>query len=497
MSANAISTWLQSIDLGAYAQAFEQNHIGLDDLRDFTSEDLTALGIESLGHRKKLLAEISRLAASPSPPEAPSTVAPVTSATDTSVAVFTPAAAHSEVSPEKKHGFWARIFVRKFLFISVVVHLIFGIGAACFVVQKIQTKRKVTFQGGPPSTNPSKRALEHKVSMAQKKKTGGAPPQAKRIVSAGLAKVSLPDLPSVSSPTSVTGMTAGMGGAGFGTGVGFGSGIGGGMGGASGGGGGMTFFGFRGGAGLIGNFYDLKQEKDGKPTDMVAPPGEKNGWDGRDEPTNIKYDAALVRLVQNGMSESALTKYFRGPSALSTTQLYIPSISANDGPKAFNLGDKVQPKRWLAVYRGKVIPPESGRYRFVGFGDDVLIVRFDNRLMLDGSLFHPTKAGRRKTCQLEGMQGFEAPVGETFEVRAGIPYNMEVVIGERPGGEFKIFLLLEKVTEQNDSGVRKLPIFKVAPGPMPARGPGLPVVEADTSWSVWKTRSQQPMLGGI
>ena len=70
------------------------------------------------------------------------------------------------------------------------------------IVQRMQAKRKVTFQGGPPSVNPSKRALEHKVSMAQKKKTGGAPPQAKRIVSAGIAKVSLPDLPTI--PTAST-----------------------------------------------------------------------------------------------------------------------------------------------------------------------------------------------------------------------------------------------------------------------------------------------------
>ncbi len=136
----------------------------------------------------------------------------------------------------RRIGFWASIAASKFLFISIIAHVFFGVGATYFIVQSIQAKRKVTFQGGPPSVDPSSHALEHKVSMQKKKKSGGAPPQAKRIVSAGIAKVSLPDLPSIPSATTVVpGMMAGLGGAGFGTGTGIGSGSGGGMGGGMGG----------------------------------------------------------------------------------------------------------------------------------------------------------------------------------------------------------------------------------------------------------------------
>ena len=151
----------------------------------------------------------------------------------------------SNPGTQQRRGLWAKIVASKFLFVSIVVHLLFGMGATYYVVQRIQAKRKVTFQSGPPSANPNKRALEHKVSMAQKKKTGGAPPQAKRIVSAGIAKVALPDLPTIPSANNVVpGMMAGMGGAGFGAGTGFGSGMGSGMGG--GGGGGMSNFNFFG-----------------------------------------------------------------------------------------------------------------------------------------------------------------------------------------------------------------------------------------------------------
>ncbi len=97
--------------------------------------------------------------------------------------------------PPSRRAFWARLFAGKFLLVSIIAHILFGLGATYFIVQRVQAKRKVTFQGGPPAVTASKRALEHKVSLAKKKNTGGAPPQAKRIVSAGIAKVSLPDLP--------------------------------------------------------------------------------------------------------------------------------------------------------------------------------------------------------------------------------------------------------------------------------------------------------------
>ena len=176
-----------------------------------------------------------------------------------------------------RRGFWAKLVASKFLFVSIVVHLLFGVGATYYVVQRIQAKRKVSFQSGPPSVNPSKRALEHKVSMAQKKKTGGAPPQAKRIVSAGIAKVALPDLPTISSANNVVpGMMAGMGGAGFGAGTGFGAGMGSGMGGGGGGGTGFSFFGFRGVAQSIVFVIDISGS-------MVQGNKDRNSYDRLEE----------------------------------------------------------------------------------------------------------------------------------------------------------------------------------------------------------------------
>lgn len=103
-----------------------------------------------------------------------------------------------------------------FLVVSVVLHLLFGAGATYFVVAKYAAPRKLTFQAGPPSPNPSKRAIEHKVQMAKKLNTASAPPMTRRILTAGLAKVTLPPIPEMSAPaTSSPSRLPGMGGAGF------------------------------------------------------------------------------------------------------------------------------------------------------------------------------------------------------------------------------------------------------------------------------------------
>ena len=56
-----IRTWLHSLQLSRYEQAFRDNDIGADILPELTAEDLIGLGVTSIGHRRKLLAAIAAL----------------------------------------------------------------------------------------------------------------------------------------------------------------------------------------------------------------------------------------------------------------------------------------------------------------------------------------------------------------------------------------------------------------------------------------------------
>jgi class 3 adenylate cyclase/tetratricopeptide (TPR) repeat protein len=62
-----IERWLAELGLGQYAAAFRANDIDGALLSDLTAEDLESVGITSVGHRRKLLAAIARIASAPPP----------------------------------------------------------------------------------------------------------------------------------------------------------------------------------------------------------------------------------------------------------------------------------------------------------------------------------------------------------------------------------------------------------------------------------------------
>lgn len=62
-----VSSWLQSLGLGEYAQAFASNHIDESVLPDLTDADLKELGVAALGHRKKILGAIAQGPRQPPP----------------------------------------------------------------------------------------------------------------------------------------------------------------------------------------------------------------------------------------------------------------------------------------------------------------------------------------------------------------------------------------------------------------------------------------------
>lgn len=373
---------------------------------------------------------------------------------------------------------WLATFLgSKFLIISIVVHVLFGLGAAVWVVQRYQANRKLTFKGGPPSPNPSTRSLEHKVQMAKKQSTMSAPSLAKRITTTGLAKVTLPEMPAMPKLAAPPTKMAGAGGVdvSFNPG-GMATSSGGGAGGAA-----VPFFGFKeskGGGSLTGKFYDLKQLKNGQPSKL----DEQNGFPGE-----------LSKFI-NGWNESTFEKYFVGPNPLYTTQIFIPKINANQGPLAFGLGGRVQPKMWAVHYKGNVIPTETGTFRFVGMADDFLVVRFNGRVVLDCGSSTPTGHGPQSFYASAGLQldpkmGWYKGLGrgEPFQVTGGQSYPMEVLMGEWPGGDFKAWLMIEKdgvQYEKDAKGNPILPIFKIAASEVAHSGSEAPAF-AKTG-PVWK-----------
>ena len=68
---DSIKAWLSELGLSQYAEAFESNDVALDLLQALTDQDVRELGVQSLGHRKKLLKAISELNGAETPTRVP------------------------------------------------------------------------------------------------------------------------------------------------------------------------------------------------------------------------------------------------------------------------------------------------------------------------------------------------------------------------------------------------------------------------------------------
>jgi class 3 adenylate cyclase len=56
-----VAAWLRRLGLGQYEQAFRENDIDESVLSKLTADDLISLGVNSVGHRRKLLDSIATL----------------------------------------------------------------------------------------------------------------------------------------------------------------------------------------------------------------------------------------------------------------------------------------------------------------------------------------------------------------------------------------------------------------------------------------------------
>ena len=207
-------------------------------------------------------------------------------------------------------------------------------------------------------------------------------------------------------------------------------------------------------AALIGVLYDTKQTYNHKPTYIGVGDG---------------YTAVIDNFIARHWDEAVLNKFYRVSKPLYTTQIFVPNMNADNAPKAFGAEKLVQPSGWLIHYKGQVSPPTTGVYRFWGSGDDVMAVAVNGKTVLVANRFDsPFHLVKWKSAEPDGAQAADGPLhaGDWMPLRADQIVDLDVVIGERPGGYFNAFLLVEKqgdtyMKDQDGRGI--FPIFQVAP----------------------------------
>lgn len=205
-------------------------------------------------------------------------------------------------------------------------------------------------------------------------------------------------------------------------------------------------------ASLMGVFYDLKQTQKHMPTKM--------------NPTS--YSSVVDEFLTRNWDDRVLNRYYQVPTSLYTSQIFIPNMSANAAPKAFEAGRTVSPSMWIIHYKGQVSPPSAGTYRFWGCADDVLAVAVNEKTVLVANRPDTELPNVKwKASEPDGAQASDDPLrpGDWMDLKKDQIIDLDVIIGERPGGFFNAFLLIEKQGDdykKDPDGRPIFPIFQVA-----------------------------------
>lgn len=332
--------------------------------------------------------------------------------------------------------------------VSLGIHAVLIVIAVSFVAVRVYVKDDKIFEAKPVS-RPRMKLKKLSVPVNIKKKKIQKPKLRKTIVSKPKTKSMDIKMPEISG---IKGGTGYMDGGGLG-GIGFALEL--------------NLFGGDKGSGneLEGTFYDLKMEPDGTPNDMAQI---VDGLDQKAEKKQNDEYAEVLRNFLNSWNPSRLEKkFFKAPKSKFATTFMVPYMSAEEAPKAYGVQDVVKPKRWVAYYHGKFAAPETGRYRFRGIADDAMLVQVKGRVVIDASLGNKRysdweskdpKSRKIKTGRESGLV-----IGDWFHMTKGKPTDIEVVIGEQPGGIFYCRLLIEQDGvdyPKGKDGGPVLPIFK-------------------------------------
>ena len=185
---------------------------------------------------------------------------------------------------------------------------------------------------------------------------------------------------------------------------------------------------------LIGILYDLKQDQQGRPSDV----------------TELNYRDVLGEFLASDWDEHILSKYFRVSRPVYATRICIPIMQAVQAPESFGVAEVVEPRLWVVHYKGQVVAPMDGVYRLAGYADDFIAARINGKTVL----MNGRTGSIPRNYQWENPGRFGMRVGNGriryghwLTLKKGEVIDLDVLIGERPGGGFGAWLYVEREGE--------------------------------------------------
>ena len=211
---------------------------------------------------------------------------------------------------------------------------------------------------------------------------------------------------------------------------------------------------------FVGRFYDFKRDREGSGKET--------------HPT--QFVGLVAKFIKNGWTPSVFAPFYCSPKKLYATCFMVPHVRSSVAPVAFGETD-TGGWCWLAHYEGKLVYPEEITFRFRGQSDDILVVRVDGEVVLNACW--PSGSEWRTedviSSAARGWQSFDpdtrryimgnntAVVGDWITLEPNVPLDMEVIIGEAPGGNYCSMLVVEVEGVKYPKGPQGnpiLPMFK-------------------------------------
>ncbi len=319
--------------------------------------------------------------------------------------------------------------------ISLIVHIAAFLLAGLFVVFTVVQKEEQKFEPPAPVNRPKMKLKKPKVKVKKQSKPKATQRIVTKVKKANMPDIQLPELSGIGDS-----LSGGVGGFDMMPDLGevtlFG--------------GGQTI-----GNDFVGTFYDFKRDRQGRPNSM-------------DE---TKFVQEVTKFVSSGFKTSVLSKYYRSPKTLYATAFMIPPVRSQIAPAAFDEADTLG-YAWMVHYKGQLVYPEDVKIRFWGMGDDIMVIKVDGKTVLNacwpegewgsyaigGNWISSAKNDFRFYLGNNLSRG-----GDVITLKAGEPKNMEIIIGETPGGQFCSMLTVEVIGEEypkNRQGGPIFPIFK-------------------------------------
>ncbi len=279
---------------------------------------------------------------------------------------------------------------------------------------------------------------------------------------------------------------------------------------------------------LPGVIYDLSRTSARKPTNLLEIQNSPDATEVDFNAVPVLKKFILSDWMQRGDNKgnrtyTELNQYYRSPVIPYRSFFFQQKVDASVMRSNYT-EQSLSNQGWLVIHSGFVVAPFSGKFRFVGCGDDALVIRFNRQIVLDYGCYQmhlgkriygpdeyrtfvaqkskgrllPEKdfySGNLEVAFANNFDKLGAAKGLTVSVVKGQVYPIEILYADIGEGKSFLGIFIEPLDHygkpQNENP-DKLPLFRTTPElPSHPTGDSLPDFDEDSPiWNVVDSRGK-------